>query len=60
MLNGAGALNPASLTVSGGTLQGSQVVTVSGPFVWSGGTLGSAGFRHQGDGQRRADDERDS
>ena len=42
MLNGAGAVNPASLTVSSGTLQGGQAVAVSGPFVWSGGSLGSA------------------
>jgi hypothetical protein len=43
MLNGSGAVAPAFLSVSDGTLQGSQAVTVSGPFVWSGGTLGSAG-----------------
>jgi hypothetical protein len=43
MLNGSGAVAPAFLSVSDGTLQGSQAVTVSGPFVWSGGMLGSAG-----------------
>jgi hypothetical protein len=44
-LNGAGAVAPALLTVSAGTLQGSQAVTVSGPFVWGGGTLGSPDCR---------------
>jgi hypothetical protein len=43
MLNGSGNVAPVFLSVSDGTLQGSQAVTVSGPFVWSGGTLGSAG-----------------
>jgi hypothetical protein len=43
MLNGSGTVAPAFLSVSGGTLQGSQAVTVSGPFVWSGGALGGAG-----------------
>ena len=42
-LNGSGAVAPAFLSVSGGTLQGSQAVSVSGPFAWSGGTLGSVG-----------------
>jgi hypothetical protein len=43
VLNGSGTVAPAFLSVSDGTLQGSQAVTVSGPFVWSGGMLGSAG-----------------
>ncbi len=42
MLNGSGTVAPVILSVSDGTLQGSQAVTVSGPFTWSGGTLGSA------------------
>jgi hypothetical protein len=44
MLNGSGTVAPAFLNVSGGTLLGSQVVAVSGPFVWSGGGLGGPGF----------------
>jgi hypothetical protein len=41
--DGPGTVAPASLLLSQGTLQGTQAVTVAGPFVWSGGFLGSAG-----------------
>lgn len=43
VLNAAGAMTPASLTLSSGFLQGNMPVTISGLFLWTGGTNGSAG-----------------
>lgn len=41
ILTGAGSVTPASLTFTSGFLQGTMPVTVSGPFLWAGGTNGS-------------------
>ncbi|HYV20007.1 MAG TPA: hypothetical protein VFC25_13365 [Verrucomicrobiae bacterium] len=41
-LNTGEAVGLASLTLSGGTLQGTDNVSVSGPFAWSGGELSGA------------------
>src|SRR5207237_7879794 len=36
-------INTTTLTQSAGTLQGSDVVTVSGPITWTGGTMNGSG-----------------
>ena len=41
--NGTGVVSPDSLVLSSGLLQGSMALSVSGPFNWTGGTIGSAG-----------------
>jgi len=41
--NGASAITFASITLSGGSLGGTNDLTVSGPFNWNGGTLGGSG-----------------
>jgi hypothetical protein len=41
--SGTGTVAPASLSLSAGSLLGSMPVTVSGPFNWTGGTIGGAG-----------------
>jgi hypothetical protein len=41
-LDGSGTLMPAKCQFSGGYLFGSQNMTLSGPMVWAGGTLGNA------------------
>jgi len=46
VLNGTGAVNPSSLSLSSGSLSGSQAVTVIGPFNWSGGNLGGIDQYH--------------
>jgi len=41
--NGSGTMAPASLSLSVGSLLGNMTIPVSGPFIWSSGTIGSAG-----------------
>ncbi len=43
IVSGSGNLAPSSLNFSGGSLQGSLAMTVSGPTIWSRGTFGGAG-----------------
>ena len=42
IFNGSGAITPSVLNFSFGTLQGTMPVTVLGPMLWTGGTLGNA------------------
>jgi hypothetical protein len=42
LFSGSGNLSPSSLNLSGGILQGTMQMTVSGPTTWTGGTFGSA------------------
>ena len=42
-LNGNGIITPANLNLVGGTLAGTNDVTVSAPMNWNGGTIGGSG-----------------